>query len=203
MSGTLVSRILRITITCGIFSPQALKNTGEVEDGEYDWMKLNNGKGWEAMKQHPSQHMLHNQNAVPGASARELHGTARGGNSTPGHLTAARLNAAQPPASIPNQTGDGQIARSTKRPRRAGPKTHERSGGGTPRRRYSPPAQPRPNSRTVRTTSHRECSHSQTCIAQAQNGRPQEPQPTGFQKLMKTLCCGKFSRNSGFTQVAD
>lgn len=26
---------------------QALKNTGEVEDGEYDWMKLNNGKGWD------------------------------------------------------------------------------------------------------------------------------------------------------------
>ena len=28
---------------------QALKSTGEVEDGEYDWMKLNNGKGWEAV----------------------------------------------------------------------------------------------------------------------------------------------------------
>ncbi|KAK6433990.1 Palmitoylated plasma membrane-bound casein kinase [Oleoguttula sp. CCFEE 5521] len=26
---------------------QALKTTGEVEDGEYDWMKLNNGKGWD------------------------------------------------------------------------------------------------------------------------------------------------------------
>jgi casein kinase 1 len=26
---------------------QALKGTGEVEDGEYDWMKLNNGKGWD------------------------------------------------------------------------------------------------------------------------------------------------------------
>lgn len=26
---------------------QALKGTGDVEDGEYDWMKLNNGKGWD------------------------------------------------------------------------------------------------------------------------------------------------------------
>lgn len=26
---------------------QALNNTGIVEDGEYDWMKLNNGKGWD------------------------------------------------------------------------------------------------------------------------------------------------------------
>lgn len=27
---------------------KVLKNTGEVEDGVYDWMILNNGKGWEA-----------------------------------------------------------------------------------------------------------------------------------------------------------
>lgn len=27
---------------------KALKSTGEVEDGIYDWMLLNNGKGWEA-----------------------------------------------------------------------------------------------------------------------------------------------------------
>ena len=26
---------------------QALKSTSEVEDGEYDWMKLNGGKGWD------------------------------------------------------------------------------------------------------------------------------------------------------------
>ena len=27
---------------------KALKSTGEVEDNVYDWMLLNNGKGWEA-----------------------------------------------------------------------------------------------------------------------------------------------------------
>jgi casein kinase 1 len=27
---------------------KVLKNTGELEDGVYDWMLLNNGKGWEA-----------------------------------------------------------------------------------------------------------------------------------------------------------
>lgn len=27
---------------------KVLKNSGEVEDGQYDWMLLNNGKGWEA-----------------------------------------------------------------------------------------------------------------------------------------------------------
>jgi casein kinase 1 len=30
---------------------EALKNTGEVEDGEYDWMKLNRSKGGKAIKQ--------------------------------------------------------------------------------------------------------------------------------------------------------
>lgn len=33
---------------------KALQHTGEVEDGEYDWMKLNNGKGWD-VPQRPSQ----------------------------------------------------------------------------------------------------------------------------------------------------
>lgn len=28
---------------------QALKSTGETEDGEYDWMKLNGGKGWDSV----------------------------------------------------------------------------------------------------------------------------------------------------------
>src|SRR2546423_8087549 len=52
---------------------QALKNTGEVEDGEYDWMKLNGGRGWEAIKSHPSAHHLcHQPNAPPEASARAL-----------------------------------------------------------------------------------------------------------------------------------
>jgi casein kinase 1 len=27
---------------------KVLKNSGEPEDGVYDWMLLNNGKGWEA-----------------------------------------------------------------------------------------------------------------------------------------------------------
>ncbi|KAA8574463.1 hypothetical protein EYC84_005924 [Monilinia fructicola] len=113
---------------------QALKNSGEVDDGEYDWMKLNNGKGWEAMKQHPSQHMLHQPNAVPGASQRELHGTTRGGNTTPGHLTAARLNAAQPPPPSPVKPGMGKTRDRQKRPRRVGPKTQQWSGGGPARR---------------------------------------------------------------------
>jgi casein kinase 1 len=29
---------------------RALKNTGEIEDGIYDWMMINDGKGWETSK---------------------------------------------------------------------------------------------------------------------------------------------------------
>lgn len=83
---------------------QALKNTGEVEDGEYDWMKINNGKGWEAMK-HSSQH-LHAANAVPNSSARALGGgtdTPRGPG-TPG-INHLRLNAGQPLPPSPAKPG--------------------------------------------------------------------------------------------------
>ena len=86
---------------------QALKNTGEVEDGEYDWMKLNSGKGWEAMKQHPSQIHLHQANGIPNSSQRELHGTMRA-PPTSAQLTAARLNAAQPPPPSPVKPGLGK-----------------------------------------------------------------------------------------------
>ncbi|RMZ69272.1 Casein kinase I 1 [Pyrenophora seminiperda CCB06] len=48
---------------------QALKSTGEVEDGEYDWMKLNNGKGWEVLKSHPSAaQAMHHSNVNPNSS---------------------------------------------------------------------------------------------------------------------------------------
>jgi len=48
---------------------QALKSTGEIEDGEYDWMKLNNGKGWEVLKSHPSAvQAMHHANANPNSS---------------------------------------------------------------------------------------------------------------------------------------
>jgi hypothetical protein len=38
-----------------------LKNTGEVEDGEYDWMKLSHSKGGKAIEQ------LNEPNAAPNA----------------------------------------------------------------------------------------------------------------------------------------
>jgi casein kinase 1 len=58
---------------------QALKSTGEVEDGEYDWMKLNNGKGWEMQKSHSSAvQQLHHNNAGHSSTAVLAHGQPHG-----------------------------------------------------------------------------------------------------------------------------
>ena len=112
---------------------QALKNTGEVEDGEYDWMKLNGGKGWEALK-HSSQH-LHVANAAPNSSARALGGggagagpagtgadTPRGGAGTPGvsrlHMNSAQAipgSPAKPSASKPGRDRPAAAAGPLKR----------------------------------------------------------------------------------------
>ncbi|PPJ56712.1 hypothetical protein CBER1_09484 [Cercospora berteroae] len=49
---------------------KALQNTGEVEDGEYDWMKLNNGKGWDVPTR-PSAAAGHREQGNP--SNADLH----------------------------------------------------------------------------------------------------------------------------------
>lgn len=169
---------------------QALKNTGEVEDGEYDWMKLNNGKGWEAMKQHPSQHMLHQPNAVPGASARALDGTTRaGGASTPGHLTAARLNAAQPPPPSPIKPGMGKTRDRTSQ---GGLAPKRSSGAGGLQDTATPTGSTQAQFQNSSNNLPHRMSHQANVSQQAgANGRTaSDPQPTGFQKLMKSLCCG-------------
>lgn len=175
---------------------QALKNTGEVEDGEYDWMKLNNGKGWEAIKQHPSQHHLHQANAVPNSTARALGGgmdTPRGPQ-TPG-VSAARLNAAQPPPPSPAKPGVG--------------KTRERLGasGVPPQKRPSGAAGGLTDVATPTASTQAQFRNSTANLPQAmsqttpgmspqaatqQSMKPQqvEPQPSTFQKIMKALCCG-------------
>jgi casein kinase 1 len=170
---------------------QALKNTGEVEDGEYDWMKLNNGKGWEAMKQHPSQQMHHQPNVQPGASARELHGTARAGVGAPGHLTAARLNAAQPPPPSPVKQAMGKTR---DRPNVQGGLVPKRSSGlvGGLQDVATPTGSTQAQFQNSANNLPRQMPQQSNMNPQMQpNGRnPAEPPLTGFQKLMKALCCG-------------
>jgi len=160
-------------------------------------MKLNNGKGWEAMKQHPSQH-LHAANALPNPSNRALVGgtdtpTGRGPG-TPA-IPPGRLNAPQPLAPSPQKPGAGK----TRPPGVSGAAPIKRQSGvaggltdmGTPA--ASTQAQfTQSNANLPHRMSHLNPNSSQPTDAQ-QPPRQQnaEPERSTFQKIMKVMCCGK------------
>jgi len=143
------------------------------------------------MKQHPSQHMLHQPNVAPGASARELHGTTRAGGSNAGHLTAARLNAAQPPPPSPQKPGMGKTR---DRPSGQGGLAPKRSsaGAGGLQDVATPTASTQAQFQNSSNNLPQRMTQQQNMNAQASpNGRnSSEPKLSGFQKLMKALCCG-------------
>lgn len=179
---------------------QALKNTGDVEDGEYDWMKLNNGRGWEAVKAHPSQHHLHNPNPPQEASARALHGATAGarGQERPTRERAAissdRLNAAQPPPPHAGSPAKPGVAALSKNP------ANRTSAGGVPKRTSGLQNQVDMNTPTTsqqlqnsQSNLNQGMGRSSPAAANLQSQqRPQqhEESPGFMQKLMKALCCG-------------
>jgi len=73
---------------------KALRETGEVEDGQYDWEKINNGKGWEAAKAYPVNPAPYNTGGNErNATTRDLHGVR---TPQPKQVSDERLNAALP-----------------------------------------------------------------------------------------------------------
>ncbi|KAF1354038.1 kinase-like domain-containing protein [Delphinella strobiligena] len=176
---------------------QALKETGEVEDGEYDWMKLNNGKGWEAMKAHPSQAHLHHNN-VPNSSARDLHGNRA--SKTP--IPPGRLEAdlPKPGASRQGQPGAGQRLQSG-RGREYGnqaPDYKRKSGGGdlaapegSTAAQFANSTGNLPGRASIgqQQPSRQSTAPVQTTRTQQAPATPEE-KPSGMQKLLKVLCCG-------------
>lgn len=172
---------------------QALKNTGEVEDGEYDWMKLNNGKGWEAMKHHHVSAGLHPPNAVP-SSAQPL----RGGADTPrgpgAGVSAIRLNAPQP---LPPSPKPG-VAPKRDRPAVSGTQQIKRqSGAAGGLNDVTPTASTQAQFQSSTANLPQRMSQANPGMNQAsaiqQNSKAQnaEPQPSTVQKIMKVLCCGR------------
>lgn len=173
---------------------QALKSTGESEDGDYDWMKLNNGKGWEAMKAHPANYLTAAQHA-PNSSAKALGGgvdTGRGaGVATPG-LSTARLYAAQPP---PPSPGKPPVS-----------KTRDRQGvlGSAQQKRQSalgvlsgdvgtPTASTQAQFQNSAANLPHRLSHAQvpTMVQRQQQGDGQQ-QPTAMQKFLRAICCSRW-----------
>ena len=187
---------------------QAARNAHELEDGEYDWMKLNGGRGWESKGSAVNHH--HAVNAAPEASNRALVGASgvRGADGRPsksdarGAISADRLNAAQPPppgspakpgqaALVKNPRDRGSVsgAGATNLPKRNSrptiqinaftPSTSMPAANQTSNLDLTSPARPSPATGALQSNQGR-----------ATNGQQQEPQPTFFQKLMKNLCCG-------------
>ena len=175
---------------------QALKNAGDVEDGEYDWMKISkdSGKGWDSVKNHGPGY-LHNP-ARPGPSQMELHSAHRPGNTTSHqqaqNLTHGRLNAAQPPPPSPIK----QMGKQRDRPSGQGALPVQRSSGvgglrdmstpaGSTQAQFQNSAQNLPQQRSPQLGNAQ-----QQQAAAAPQGRPAEQQPSGFKKFMNTICCG-------------
>ncbi|KXX74420.1 Casein kinase I 1 [Madurella mycetomatis] len=165
---------------------QALKEEGGVEDGEYDWMKKQDKKGdW-------NRQTLHDPNARPGASAMEIHGNSRGATTrhqsdpqAPG-LTAARLNATQPPLPRP---GMGQQKHG--RPNGPGLASPRPAVGAYMQAAPTPTGSTQAQFQTsTQNLPQRQMAHSPAMNSPAQPQTNPQPQPTGFQKFMKTLCCG-------------
>lgn len=162
---------------------QALKNAGEVEDGEYDWMKLNNGRGWD-YKSYSSQAHLHNQHQ--NSSGRDLHARELRNSQRPG-VTADRLNAAQPPPPSPAKVGAGKTR---ERPSAGGMQPKRQSGGmeaSTPAASTQAQFQNSNAHLPARIGSAGNQGLSNQQPAQGTNDTP----PTFSQKLMKALCCGR------------
>ncbi|KAK4951682.1 Palmitoylated plasma membrane-bound casein kinase [Elasticomyces elasticus] len=174
----------------------ALKNTGEVEDGEYDWMKLNNGKGWEAMKAHPSAAHLHNQ-APPNSSARELHNANRASKTPvpPGRLDA---ELPKPGATRPAQ-GQTQTRHQSRRDqyssleyakRRSGADLAAPEGSTAAQFGTSAANLPARLTQTQRPGGQQTSAQAAVQAQRAEQQRPQEQKPGVMTKLLKVLCCG-------------
>lgn len=100
---------------------QALRSTGEVEDNEYDWMKLNGGKGWDYVNnKKPNLHGYgHAYPPNTNRHSQQVHGSSAGGRlnssnqpATPNpamvrHASKSRRNRAPGPSSAQPVTSSG------------------------------------------------------------------------------------------------
>lgn len=165
---------------------QALKNSGEVEDGEYDWMKLNNGRGWEYKSYSSQQHLQQN---LPNTSGRDLHAQQYRASQRPG-VTADRLNAAQPPPPSPAKPGAGKTR---ERPSASSGMPPKRQSAGMDTTAPTASTQAQFQNSNPNIPGRMGSPANQPMSPQPAQGTQakSEPQPTFVQKVMKALCCGR------------
>lgn len=155
-------------------------------------MKLNNGKGWEAMKQHPSQAHLHN-NGGPNTSAAGLHGANRV-SKTP--IPPGRLEAELPkPGATRQQQPSAQRHQSGRRDQYSQDFTKRKSTAqdltapeGSTAAQFANSTANLPGRLSSQQPAGRQTSAAQT-PQRAQQQAPEQKQ-SAMSKLMKVLCCG-------------
>lgn len=152
---------------------QALKPIGEVEDGDYDWMQINNGKGWESVVRSPH-----------GASHINAHADQSKNNQrAPIAVTSARLNAAHPPTPVQFKKRDWQAGAGV--PTQPINTSSKRANQDlafdnsqrlkAPTQDYQIAANPNPN---------------ETTLDQPRNSPPSTQKKSAWQKISATFCCG-------------
>lgn len=166
---------------------QVLKNSGEVEDGEYDWMKQSSSGRNGIMGADPAgQHRATNNGPqTPSNAALGGGRTQRMGPGTPG-ISSERLNQPTPPPPGGPKPGAG---RSANRPGQ--PPAKRTSGGLSPGGDLATPtastaAQYQRNESAMGQRGPMNMSPSN----QMQTRTSGEEPKSGFQKFMKTICCG-------------
>lgn len=194
---------------------QAARNAQEPEDGEYDWMKLNGGRGWESKSSATVGHH-HGINAAADASNRALVGVsgARGLDGRPSKsdaraaISADRLNAAQPPPpgspAKPGQAALGKTSRDRGNVSGVGANLPKRSSGLAAQLNANNNNTPSASMQAQMQTSNLDlvspttarpspatgALQSNSQVRNNTNGQAQEGPPTFVQKLMKAFCCG-------------
>ncbi|KAK5171394.1 Palmitoylated plasma membrane-bound casein kinase [Saxophila tyrrhenica] len=178
---------------------KALQNTGEVEDGEYDWMKLNNGKGWD-LSARASQTAPHREG--PEVSRVAVAGGQPGGQrGSKAQISADRLNAELPK---PGQARQSQQPVSKQQPRRHhnSQDLAKRTSNGmqldapdaastAPQFANSTPNLPGRLSTQAMNSRQPSGVQTQQQTRPAPQQQQQPEQKEGFmQKVLKVLCCG-------------
>lgn len=184
---------------------KALQSAGEVEDGEYDWMKLNGGKGWE-QPQRASQSHAPRGEAGDASRAAMVGVNAPAQRASRAQVSQDRLNAdlPKPGAARTPQTPNKQQVRRTHNSQDLAKRGSNGMQLDTPDQASTAPqfANSTPNlpgRLSTQAINSRQPSAGhvpQRPSPQAQQPQPQQQQQSaeekgGFmQKLLKVLCCG-------------
>lgn len=184
---------------------KALKNSGEDENGEYDWQKINNGKGWEAAKAYP----VNNQHAYPAnQTTREIqHGRQAPGGAANNNVSEERLNAAlpKPGATWPKQNTTNvqrraQQVRDLRQPEAGASQPSRARNDGFDRKATGPQgggsglAVPTADGAGVRTRQDGAGVDASTgahnrLTEDLERGQAPRKEESGFKRAMKALCC--------------